>query len=644
MDHKIKQQYREPDVKMEERTQISYLIQEDFREETASANNRWDIQGTAVCVDVPNEENRSMKICGENSSIRTVFPAQEGKLAVSLWVRMEIHNTGVNVLTLYAGRECGDADKVIQMDTEGAYFYAYDGKKKQKLCHFESDAWYSVYLVLDTKSHTYSLFVDGKRLLWNAAFIAPADTIHVLSSGSYGGVLYVNRVQLYARPVQSVEQAVPDGGVLLDAREMGIAADGTTVVTDELQRLIDQAGQSGGVVYLKDGTYLTGMIELKRNVTLYIEEDAVLKGVLDFDAYPVRLSSQHPNWNTMVQGPQKSLIYADSQENIRIMGGGTIDGSGDFPGAYGSESLRVCAVLLVGCPQAQLCDLYVKDAGMWTIPVVECDDLYIHDLNLYSTWYPNRDGIDICDCFRVLIENCCIQADDDAICFKSGNESGCDNVLVRNTSIVSTMANGIKFGTYSYGGFTNCVCEDCMIKDTRTCAIAVQCVDGGRVRNLRFRRITIQNVESVFFIIIADKGRTPDWGTRRIGSVEEITFEWIEAERVRRPYGCYLGGYRTPGGEVHTIRDIYFHGVNAIYEGGVSAVPSPPPEFADQYPESNVFGNLPASAYYIRHADTVVFEKCGMTVALPDARPAIQTEDAVNVSIDGRAVSSSISR
>ena len=111
-------------------------------------------------------------------------------------------------------------------------------------------------------------------------------------------------------------------------------------------------------------------------------------------------------------------------------------------------------------------------------------------------------------------------------------------------------------------------CEDCMIKDTRTCAIAVQCVDGGRVRNLRFRRITIQNVESVFFIMIADKGRTPDWGTRRIGSVEEITFEWIEAERVRRPYGCYLGGYRTPGGEVHTIRDIYFHGVNAIYEGG----------------------------------------------------------------------------
>ncbi len=639
MDHKIVQQYQQPDVKMEKETQISYLIQEDFREKAVPINNRWDIQGTAVCVDVPNEENRSMKICGEHSSIRAVFPAQGGKLVVSLWVRMEIHNTGVNVLTLYTDRECGGEDQVIQMDTEGAYFYSYDGRKKQKLCHFESDAWYSVYLAINMKSQTYSLFVDGERLLWNAAFMVPADEIKAVSSGSYGGVLYVNRIQLYARPVQSLEQAVINGGVLLDAKEMGIAADGKTVVTDGLQCLIDQAGKTGGVVYLNDGIYLTGTIELKSNVTLYIEENAILKGVLDIDAYPARLSKQHPNWNTMVQGPQKSLIYADSQENIRIMGGGTIDGSGDFPGAYGSESLRVCAILLVGCPHACLCDLYVKDAGMWTIPLVECDDLYIHDLNLYSTWYPNRDGIDICDCFRVLIENCNIQADDDAVCFKSGNESGCDNVLVRCTSIVSTMANGIKFGTYSYGGFTNCVCEDCMIKDTRTCAIAIQCVDGGRVRNLHFRRITIQNVESVFFIIIADKGRTPDWGTHRIGSLENIYFEWIKAERVRRPYGCYLGGYQTPDGEVYNIREIHFHGVNVVYEGGVPEIPSQPPEFDDQYPESNVFGNLPVSAYYIRHADTVVFKKCGMIVALPDARPAIYIADAVRVSVDGREIS-----
>lgn len=589
---------------MTTRTEISYMIDEDFS-------------------DIP--------INSENRILRKDFEPAGGKLVLTLWVKMDIHNTGVNLVTLYGDSETGEQGEAVRIDTEGAYMYAYDGGRKRKLRHFQSDEWYSLYLSLNVKERTYSLFVDGERLLWGASFSSPVTELRSVSVGSYGGILYVKRMQLYRRPIQSVRDAAQDGR-LFDAKEMGVAADGTTVVTEELQRLIDSAGESGGVVYLKDGVYLTGMIELKENVTLYIEEDAVLKGVLDLDAYPVRVSTRHPNWNTMVQGPQKSLIYADSQENIRIMGGGTIDGSGDFPGEYGSESLRVSLILLVGCPGVVLCDLYIKDAGMWTVPVVECDDLYIHDLNLYSTWYPNRDGIDICDCYNVLIENCNIQADDDAVCFKSGNECGCDNVLVRNTCIISTMANGIKFGTYSYGGFTNCVCEDCIVKDTRTCAISIQSVDGGRIQNLHFRRIIIQNVESVFFIIIADKGRTPDWGTHRIGTIEDIYFDSIDAENVRRAYGSYLGGYEKDG-EVYRIQGIYFDRVRVIFKGGIMDIPQAPPEFENQYPESNCFGVLPASAFFIRHADTVIFRECEFQIALPDERPLIDMVDSEHVSV-----------
>lgn len=589
---------------MTTRTDISYIIDKDFSDTPIDSGHR---------------------------ILREDFEPSDGKLVLALWVKMDIHNTGVNLATLYGNDETGKEEEVLRIDTEGAYMYAYDGKRKRKLRHFQSDEWYSLYLSLNVEERTYSLFVDGERLLNGAAFSSPAAELHAVSVGSYGGILYVKRMRLYRRPVQSVHDAVRDGR-LFDAKEMGVAADGKTVVTSELQQLIDSAGESGGVVYLKEGVYLTGMIELKKNVTLYIEENAVLKGVLDLDAYPVKVSTIHPNWNTMVQGPQKSLIYADSQENIRIMGGGTIDGSGDFPGEYGSESLRVSLILLVGCPGVVLCDLYIKDAGMWTVPVVECDNLYIHDLNLYSTWYPNRDGIDICDCHHVLVENCNIQADDDAVCFKSGNECGCDDVLVRGTCIISTMANGIKFGTYSYGGFTNCICEDCIVKDTRTCAISIQSVDGGRIQNLRFRRITIQNVESVFFIIIADKGRTPDWGTHRIGTIKDVYFDSIDAEDVRRAYGSYLGGYEKDG-EVYRIQGIYFDRVRVIFKGGITDIPQAPPEFRNQYPESNCFGVLPASAFFIRHADTVVFRECEFQVALPDERPLIEAVDSEQVSV-----------
>lgn len=561
------------------------------------------------------------------------FTATEGRIVVSLWIKPDIHNTGVNVMTVYGDSEAKENAPVFVMDTEGAFFYTYDGAKKCKLSHFESDVWYSVYLSMNCYTGKYCLYIDGEQVLCGEAITKKFEKISAVSVGSYGGIMYVKRLHVYANPVQNVH-AVTEGAYLYDAKELGVSCDGVTVVTEQLQELIDRCSKTGGTLYLKEGTYLTGSLSLKKNVTLYLEENAVLKGVLDIDAYPVRLSVIHPNWNTYVQGPQKALLYADSQENIRIMGGGCIDGSGDFPGAYGSEPLRVCAVLMVGCDHAQIGDVYIKDAGMWTVPVVECNNLYIHDLNLNSTWYPNRDGIDICDCQDVLIENCNIKADDDAVCFKSGNECGCDNVVVRNSMIISTMANGIKFGTYSYGGFTNCLCEDCIIKDTRTCAISIQSVDGGKIENLQFRRLVIQNVESVFFALIADKARVPEGYAKRIGSISHILFEDIEASGVRRNYGTYLGGFKCKD-QIYRIKDFVFRNVNVIYQGGCMECPAEPEEFGKQYPESNVFGVLPASGYYIRHAEEIVFADCKTVIALPDARDVFYLSDAHEIWVNG---------
>lgn len=633
MDHKCKQQYQKKEFDGSGLSQISYIMQEDFSEFGTEAEKNWMIEGDAVCQDVSFAGLASAKIYAQDSGIYRKFHPVTERAVISLWVKMDNKTKGVNVVTLYEGESPEEAGKVIRIDTEGAYFYSYDGKEKRKLCHYNSDDWYSIYISVNLWTGTYSLYIDGERMLHQAAVQKKAEKIQSISMGSYGGTLYVKRLHIYENPVPSVSDAV-QGTLLFDAKELGVAADGKTKVTEQLQQLIDSCGPDGGVVYLKDGTYLSGCLEMKENVTLYIEENATLKGSLDIEDYPVKLSETHPNWNTIVQGPQKSLLYADAQDNICVMGGGTIDGSGDFPGEYGSESLRVCAILFVGCENARICDLYVKDAGMWTIPVVECDNLYIRDVNIDSTWYPNRDGIDICDCYQVLIENCNIKADDDAVCFKSGNESGCDCVLVRNTFIISTMANGIKFGTYSYGGFTNCFCQDCIIKDTRTCAIGVQCVDGGQIRNLQFQRILIQNVESVFFILIADKGRTPDWGEHRIGSVEEIFFDSIEAENVKRNYGNYLGGYEEKG-TVYRIRDIHFHRVKIIGKGGAEKVPAMPPEFENQYPESNCFGILPGAGYFIRHAENVVFQDCETIIALPDVRESYYAADVTGFVVNG---------
>jgi hypothetical protein len=98
--------------------------------------------------------------------------------------------------------------------------------------------------------------------------------------------------------------------------------------------------------------------------------------------------------------------------------------------------------------------------------------------------------------------------------------------------------------------------------------------------------------------------------------------------------GSPISGLLT-NGITYRVRNILFDNVNIIYKGGVSPVPADPPEYAGQYPENTMWGNLPAYGYYLRHATNVVFTNCYTGVTSSDARPWIATNDASNLSIYG---------
>jgi hypothetical protein len=52
---------------------------------------------------------------------------------------------------------------------------------------------------------------------------------------------------------------------------------------------------------------------------------------------------------------------------------------------------------------------------------------------------------------------------------------------------------------------------------------------------------------------------------------------------------------------------------------------NPPEATPDQYPESNMFGDLPAWGYYLRHVTGVTFTNCTSTAAASDTRPKLVT-------------------
>ena len=95
----------------------------------------------------------------------------------------------------------------------------------------------------------------------------------------------------------------------------GIKSDGSTLNTRSIQYAIDYINKKGGGrLVFSVGKYLTGSIHLKSNVTLQLEEGAVISGSLNPFDYDKEIFT--------------SLIFADSQQNIAITGKGIIDGQG----------------------------------------------------------------------------------------------------------------------------------------------------------------------------------------------------------------------------------------------------------------------------------------------------------------------------
>src|SRR5438445_11497183 len=108
--------------------------------------------------------------------------------------------------------------------------------------------------------------------------------------------------------------------MLLSAKDFaaslfGIRNDGITLNTRSIQFAIDYINQNGGGrLVFHVGRYLTGSIHLRSNITLQLEEGAVLLGSLNPFDYDKKIYT--------------ALVFAYDQHDIAITGKGIIDGQG----------------------------------------------------------------------------------------------------------------------------------------------------------------------------------------------------------------------------------------------------------------------------------------------------------------------------
>ncbi len=415
---------------------------------------------------------------------------------------------------------------------------------------------------------------------------------------------------------------------------------------EAIQRAIDDvAASGGGTVRVPRGTWETKPLFLKSNITLALDEGALVLGSTNIADY------------ARADGVCPALVSAQDATNVTVIGrGATFDGRGDgFYERYasGADQPKRTPMMMkfARCRQLHLEGFTYRRSGSWGIHLMNCDGVHVKGLTCFNHFNQCNDGIDI-ESRNVLIEDCDIDADDDSLCFKAESDKTfiIDNVTVRNCRLATT-CNFIKFGTGSYKEWRNILIENCTLHrasvahrfrwDKRKipgvkapisglAGLALELVDGGRMQNVTIRNITMEDgVGTPLFIRLARRHPNADGGGSFFKNV------LVENVKMLKPAESRIASSITgvPGMRLSgvTVRNCAF-----LFPGGGTAAEAADhniPEVEKGYPEYFGFGMkaLPAYGLYLRHVDGVKLENVSLRLASPDRRLAIVYVDPVNI-------------
>lgn len=463
---------------------------------------------------------------------------------------------------------------------------------------------------------------------------------------------------------QAGAQPAAYSSLAYNVKNFKATGDGKTVDTDAINNTIKAASAAGGgTVYFPPGVYLSASIELKSNITLYLEAGSVIEAVSDSIAKydlpePNEAAGQfqdygHSHW-------KNSLIWGIGLENIAIMGQGLIHGKGLNSGfdrfADESKGMRKYqdggpgsgnkAIALRECKNVILRDFSILHGGHFGILATGVDNLSIDHLKIDS----NRDGMDIDACQNVRIDNCSINTPwDDGICLKAsfglGKIRHCDNITISNCFLSGNFDEGtlldatfkrslpeyrsyktgrIKLGTESNGDFKNITITNCVFDESR--GIAIESVDGGHIEDIAISNITMRHAaNSPIFIRLGSRLRGPS--NPPVGTIKRISINNLIVYNAGSQHATTISGISG-----HPVEDIRMSNIYINHQGGGKPSDNQlvPKENEKGYPEPGMFGNLPAYGFFIRHAKSIEMDHIKLDYSGVEHRNAFVLDDVAD--------------
>ena len=390
----------------------------------------------------------------------------------------------------------------------------------------------------------------------------------------------------------------------VDMRKAGAKPDGkklnTVVINKTINKLHDNGG---GTLYFPAGTYLTGSIHMKSNITIELEAGAKLLFSDNFDHY---LPFVEMRYEGVMMKSFSPLIYATDAENITIKGEGSMEGQGrtwwmeffriyvdlqsngvrdlnkyqtmwdeandvealyaetnsDYVGTLQRRFFRPPFIQMLRCKNIKIEGITITNSPFWTINPQFSENIKITGITINNPKSPNTDGINPESCKNVMISDCYITVGDDCITIKSGRDlqgrkmdAPCENITITNCTMLSGHG-GVVIGSEMSGSVRNIVISNCVFDGTdRGIRLKSSRGRGGVVENIRVSNIVMRNIQREAVILdLMYSQMEPEPVTERTPVFRNIHINGLTGVDVKTP--VFIRGLdEAPISEV-TLRDI----------------------------------------------------------------------------------------
>ncbi|ODT57443.1 MAG: polygalacturonase [Paludibacter sp. 47-17] len=345
----------------------------------------------------------------------------------------------------------------------------------------------------------------------------------------------------------------------VDMQKAGALTGGKFLNTSVINSTIDNLSRKGGgTLYFPAGTYLTGPIRLKSNITLDLAAGATLRFSDKFEHY---LPFVEMRYEGVMMKSFSPLLYAVDAENITIKGQGTLDGQGqkwwdeffrvlvdlqkngmrevniyqqqwekanDVKALYAATNEDYAPTLqrrffrppffqTLRCKGITIEGVRFINSPFWTVNPNFCENITIHGITINNPDSPNTDGINPESCKNVRISDCHITVGDDCITIKSGRDAQgrsfgapCENISITNCTMLAGHG-GVVIGSEMSGGVRNITISNCIFDGTdRGIRFKSTRGRGGVVENISISNIVMRDIQREAIIFDLKYSKMPE--------------------------------------------------------------------------------------------------------------------------------------